>query len=268
MLIDGILLDGPYEVTPPRILLMNIYLNVIFKTIISNYIQKQKYDKDKTKNKPPYVPLNIKEKYMISRPAFYELEVYPKTKYNNIDVINKLNEMLGSKLETTLAISGGRKYNILNNAIKKDMNDIKYKKKQKTLKKKIGKIKNKHELENKINSKIKKYIKNYLENKEKQLEVLEMQIINARKKIYIKNYLENKEKQLEVLETQIINTKKNVYQQQQQQQQQQHSFSVKENKNKIKKCLNSNINKKINKFNKLNKIKYNSHKKNNTRKNY
>jgi hypothetical protein len=43
---------------------------------------------------------------------------------------------------------------------------------------------------------------------------------------------------------------------------------VKENKNKIKKCLNSNINKKINKFNKLNKIKYNSDKKNNTRKNY
>ena len=71
---------------------MNIYLNVIFKTIISNYIQKQKYDKDKTKNKPPYVPLNIQEKYMISRPAFYELEVYPKTKYNNINVINKLNE--------------------------------------------------------------------------------------------------------------------------------------------------------------------------------
>ena len=279
MLIDGILDDGPYDVTPPRILLMNIYLNVIFKTIISNYIQKQKYDKDKTKNKPPYVPLNIQEKYMISRPAFYELEVYPKTKYNNIDVINKLNEMLGSQLETTLAISGGfsKKYSILNNAIKKDMKDVKYKKKQKTLKKKIGKIKNKHELEIKINAKIKKYIKNYLENKEKQLEVLEMQIINPRKKIYIKNYLENKEKKLKVLEMQIVNAKKNVYQQQQDQQQQQqqqqqqdqqqqqHSFSVKENKNKIKSRLNSKINKKINKFN---KIKYNNHKKNNTRKNY
>ena len=238
----------------------------IFKTIISNYIQKQKYDKDKTKNKPPYVPLNIQEKYMISRPAFYELEVYPKTKFNNIDVINKLNEMLGSQLETTLAISGGfsKKYSILNNAIKKDMKDVKYKKKQKTLKKKIGKIKNKHELEIKINAKIKKYIKNYLENKEKQLEVLEMQIINPRKKIYIKNYLENKEKKLKVLEMQIVNAKKNVYQQQQQQQQQ-HSFSMKENKNKIKSRLNSKINKKINKFN---KIKYNNHKKNNTRKNY
>ncbi len=45
-------------------------------------------------------------------------------------------------------------------------------------------------------------------------------------------------------------------------------FNKKENKNKIKKCLNSKINKKINKFNKMNKIKYNNHKKNNTRKNY
>jgi len=240
MLIDGILDDGPYEVTPPRILLMNIYLNVIFKTIISNYIQKQKYDKDKTKNKPPYVPLNIQEKYMISRPAFYELEVYPKTKYNNINVINKLNEMLGSQLETTLAISGGfsKKYSILNNAIKKDMKDVKYKKKQKTLKKKIGKIKNKHELENKINAKIKKYIKNYLEKKEKHLEVLEMQIINAR---------------INALSTSA-------------------AFNKKENKNKIKNHLNSKINKKINKFkfNKMNCNKINKNdnrnKKNNTRK--
>ena len=208
---------------------MNIYLNVIFKTVISNYILKQKYDKDKTKNKPPYVPLNIQEKYMISPPTFYELEVYPETNFNDIDVINKLNAILESKLETKFALSGGgfsKKYNFLNRAIK----DIKYKKKQKTLKKKIGKIKNKHELENKINAKIKKYIKNYLKKKEKQLEVLEMQIINA---------------------------KKNVYQQQ-------HSFSIKEN---IKSRLNSKINKKINKFNKNNNEIKNKNKKNTSRKN-
>jgi hypothetical protein len=235
MLINGIIGDdGPYSVTPPRILLMNIYLNVIFKTVISNYLLKQKYDKDKTKNKPPYVPLNIEEKYMLSPPTFYELGVYPETNFNDIDVINKLNAILKSKLETKFALSGGfsKKYNFLNRAIK----DIKYKKKQKTLKKKIGKIKNKHELENKINSKIKKYIKNYLKKKEKQLEELEMKIVNA---------------------------KKNVYQQQ-------NLFSVKENKNKIKSRLNSKINKKINKFNKFNKNnnENSNNKKNTSRKKY
>jgi hypothetical protein len=64
---------------------------------------------------------------------------------------------------------------------------------------------------------------------------------------------------------QIMNAKKNVTKQQ-------YSYSLfdkKENKNKIKTHLNSKINKKINNFNKMNnKIKFDKHKKNNTRKNY
>ena len=235
----GILRDGPYDVTSQRILLMNIYLNVIFKTVISNYILKQKYDALKMPNKP-YVPLVIQEKYMISLPEIYELGVYPKTNFNDIDAINKLNAILGTKLETTYATStsGGssKKYNFMNEVMK-DVKNMKYVKKQKTLKKKIGKIKNKYELENRINAKIKKYIKNYLEKKEKQLKNLEIKIINT------KNGLTE---------------------------QQQHSFNKKDNKNKIKIHLNSKINKKINNFNKMkmNKIKYRKHKKNNTRKNY
>jgi hypothetical protein len=194
----------------------------------------------KTLNKSPYVPLTIQEKYMTSPSENYELEVYPKIIFNDIDIINKLNAILETKLETAFATSGGgvssKKNNFFNNAMK-DMT-VSYKKKQKTLKKKMGKIKNKHELENKFNAKIKKYIKNYLEKKEKQLKVLEMQIMNAKKNV----------------------TK------------QQYSYSLfdkKENKNKIKTHLNSKINKKINNFNKMNnKIKFDKHKKNNTRKNY
>ena len=240
----GTLRDGPYDVTPPRILLMNLYLNVIFKTILSNNALKQKYDTLKTSNKSPYVPLSIQEKYMTSPPRIYELEVYPKTNFNDIDIINKLNAILETKLETAFAISGGggssKKNNFFKNAIK-DM-AFTYKKKQKTLKKKMGKIKNKHELENKINSKIKKYIKNYLEKKEKQLKVLEMQIMNAKKNSTKQQYSYSYSYSL---------------------------FDKKEKKNKIKTRLNSKINKKINNFNKMNnKIKFGKHKKNNTRKNY
>ena len=223
---------------------MNLYLNVIFKTILSNNALKQKYDTLKTSNKSPYVPLSIQEKYITSPSEIYELEMYPKTNFNDIDIINKLNAILETKLETTFATSGGGRYskknNFFNNAIK-DM-AFTYKKKQKTLKKKIVKIKNKHELENKINAKIKKYIKNYLEKKEKQLKVLEMQIMNAKKNATKQQYSYPYSYSL---------------------------FNKKENKNKIKTHLNSKINKKINNFNKMNnKIKYNSRKKNNTRKNY
>jgi hypothetical protein len=240
----GTLRDGPYDVTPPRILLMNLYLNVIFKTILSNNALKQKYDTLKTSNKPSYVPLSIQEKYMTSPPRIYELEVYPKTNFNDIDIINKLNAILETKLETAFATSGGGGYSKKNNFFKNAIKDMAftYKKKQKTLKKKMGKIKNKHELENKINAKIKKYIKNYLEKKEKQLKVLEMQIMNAKKNATKQQYSYPYSYSL---------------------------FNKKENKNKIKTHLNSKINKKINNFNKMNnKIKFGKHKKNNTRKNY
>jgi hypothetical protein len=239
MLIDGILDIGKIVVNPQRILLMNLYSNVIFKTVISNYMRKQKYDALKKRNKPPYVPLTIQEKFMIPPSKTYKLNVYPKTNFNDIDVINKLNAILETKLETKFAITGGSstKYNFLNDIIK-DVNKLKRIKKQKTLKKRIGKIKNKHELENIINAKIKKYIKKYLEKKEKQLEELEMKIIKAKKSLT------------------------------QQQQQQYYLFNKKEYKNKITRDLNSKINKKINKFNNVKIIKSNKHKKNNTRKKY
>jgi ATP-dependent Lon protease len=203
---------------------MNLYLNVIFKVLLLNNILKQK------------IPLKIQEKYIHDpNPVYYDIPTYPKINFNDINVINKLNEMLETKIENTLASTGGGsifdKNKILND-IMNDVNKLKNIKNNKTLKKKIGKVKNRHELEDKINAKIKKYIKIYLKKKEKQLENLELQIINAKKNLDVQ-------------------------------------FNKKENKNKIKSRLNSNINKKINKFNK-NTVNSNGYKnkKNTSRKKY
>jgi hypothetical protein len=207
-----------------RILLMNLYLNVIFKVLLLNNILKKN------------TPLKIKEKYMSNFSREYDIPSYryPKKNFNDINVINKLNEMLEIKI--TVASTGGGRFfdkNKFLNDIMNDVSKLKNIKNNKTLKKKIGKVKNRHEFEDKINAKVKKYIKNYLKKKEKQLEKLELQIINAKKNLDFQ-------------------------------------FNKKENKNKIKSRLNSNINKKINKFNKnknKNGVSANKNKKNTSRKN-
>jgi len=199
-----------------------------------NNILKQKHTLSST-----YVPLTIQANYILSDPRYYDIPVYSKINFNDINVINKLNEMLETKIKITLASTGGRiiiDKNKFVNDIMNDVNKLKNIKNNKTLKKKIGKVKNRHELEDKINAKIKKYIKNYLKKKEKQLEKIELQIINAKKKLHVPFY------SLE--------------------------FNKKENKNKIKSRLNSNINKKINKFNKNKNEISNKNKKNTSRKKY
>jgi len=181
-------------------------------------------------------PLTIQQNYILTGPhENYSIPLYPNINFNDINVINKLNEMLETKIENTLASTGGGRFfdkNKFLNDIMNDVNKLKNIKNNKTLKKKIGKVKNRHELEDKINAKIKKYIKIYLKKKEKQLETLEMQIINAKKKLDVQ-------------------------------------FNKKENKNKIKSRLNVKINKKINKFNK-NTVNSNGYKnkKNTSRKKY
>jgi hypothetical protein len=212
---------------------MNLYLNVIFKVLLLNNILKQKHTLS-----TPYDSLTIQEKY-ISNNDSYDIPPYSKINFNDINVINKLNEMLETKIKITLASTGGRiiiDKNKFINDIMNDVNKLKNIKNNKTLKNKIGKVKNRHELEDKINTKIKKYIKNYLKKKETQLEKLELQIINAKKNLDVQ-------------------------------------FNKKENKNKIKSRLNSNINKKINKFNKNknsneNGVSANKNKKNTSRKKY
>lgn len=217
---------------------MNLYLNVIFKTLLLNNLLKQKHDQLKVSNKPAYVPLQIEERFLLTfdRPEIYALRNYnfPKTHFNDIDVINKLNTMLETKIKTTFAgMGGGGKFL---NEFMNDVNNLKNIKNNNTIKKKIGKIKikDRRDLENKINAKIKKYIKNYLKKKEKQLEILEMKIINAKKKLHTPSL----------------------------------EFNKTENKNKIKRNLNSKINKKVNKF-KINNTNTNgNNKKNTSRKKY
>jgi len=208
---------------------MNLYLNVIFKVLLLNNILKQN---NKLKH---LTPLSIKQEYISGPDVNYIIPIYPNINFNDINVINKLNEMLETKIENTLASIGGGRFfdkNKFLNDIMNDVNKLKNIKNNKTLKKKIGKVKNRYELEDKINAKIKKYIKMYLKKKEKQLETLEMQIINAKKKLDVQ-------------------------------------FNKKENKNKIKSRLNLKINKKINKFNK-NTVNSNGYKnkKNTSRKKY
>ena len=213
---------------------MNLYLNVIFKVLLLNNILKQKYNQSKLPT--PYDQLTIQEKYLVSDPQNYVIPDYPKINFNDTNVINKLNEVLETKLKIIFASTGGGgifdKNKFLNDMMN-DVNKLKNIKNSKTLKKKIGKVKNRHELEDKINAKIKKYIKIYLKKKEKQLEKLEMQIINAKKSLDFQ-------------------------------------FNKKENKNKIKSRLDSKINKKINKFNKNKNSNENSNKnkKNTSRKKY
>jgi hypothetical protein len=225
----------PTPMARQRILLMNLYLNVIFKVLLLNNILKQKHNKSSD-----YVPLTIQEKYIRDlNPVYYDIPVYPKINFNDVNVINKLNEMLDTNKKITVTSTGGGSIFDKNKFLNDLMNDVNKLKniknnKTKTLKKKIGKVKNRHELEDKINAKIKKYIKIYLKKKEKQLETLELQIINAKKNLDVQ-------------------------------------FNKKENKNKIKSRLNSNINKKINKFNKNkneNGVSANKNKKNTSRKKY
>jgi hypothetical protein len=250
----GTLIQGNIDISNQRFLLMNLYLNVIFKTLLSNNALKQKYDKSKIQNKPLFVPLVIQEKYMISPPQFYQLEAFPKIKFNDLDVIRKLNDVnLETKINENVFMGGDDGTRVTkmklkeNTRIKNKKNKflIKLKnikpKKHKTIKKKIRNIKqHKNELKHEINTKIKKYIKKYLQKKEKQLEVLESQITNA-------------------INANTNTNRINKYN---------FSFNKQENKIKIKKILNSNINNKINKFNKHKYSNSNNNKKKNTRKNY
>ena len=144
----GTLIQGNIDVSNQRFLLMNLYLNVIFKTLLSNNALKQKYDRSKIKNKSPFVPLVIQEKYMISPPQFYQLEDFPKTKFNDLDVIRKLNDVnLETKINENIFMGAGttrvtvmklKENTRINN--KKNKFLIKFKhiktKKQKTIKKK------------------------------------------------------------------------------------------------------------------------------------
>jgi hypothetical protein len=164
----------PGEVSEERFLLMNLFLNEIFKTILLN----NELKKDALQKKRIFVPIYIQKKYMLTN-SRYTLHSYPEIDDDEYEIIvNKLNLLLDQDkkiiLETCYDYESGRgggghknKYKISKNLFRR--------RKQKTIKKKIRNIKNiknkkslKHKIKNrinkKINEKIKKYTEKYVKN--------------------------------------------------------------------------------------------------------
>ena len=224
------------DVPKQRILLMNLYFNQIFNTLLLNNTLKKKHEKNSTSK---FVNLTITSKYKnIKADKTFSLPDFtppPKYDKNYSKIISKVNSLLDQdklinlsvcpdddQVYTNAAQGGGENENKNNHS----KNLIK-RRKQKTIKKKIRNIKNKNSLKykikNRINKKIKKCVKKRIKN--------------------------------------------NIKQQKQEKQQKKQQ----ENKYRIKKLLESKIHEKINKL-KLNKTKNWSKNKNNrrkyTRKNY
>jgi len=172
---SGILPNAiPGEVSEERILLMNLFLNEIFKTVLLN----NELKKDALQKKRIFVPIYIKKKYMLTN-SRYVLHSYPEIDDDDYEIIiNKLNLLLDQDKKIILETcydyesggGGGRgganknKYKISKTLFRR--------RKQKTIKKKIRNIKNKKSLKhkikikinNKINEKIKKYFEKYIKN--------------------------------------------------------------------------------------------------------
>ena len=175
-IVSGILPNAiPGEVSEKRILLMNLFLNEIFKTIlVNNYLKK-----DALQKKISFVPIYIQKKYM-STESRYNLHSYPEINDDNDEIIiNKLNLLLDQDkkliFETCYEYESGERGGGHKNKYKVSKNLIR-RRKQKTIKKKIRNIKNKNSVKNKIknrinkkiNDKIKKYAEKYVENNIKQ----------------------------------------------------------------------------------------------------
>ena len=173
---SGILPNAiPGEVSEKRILLMNLFLNEIFKTILVN----NKLKKDALQKKISFVPIYIQKKYMATE-SRYNLHSYPEINEDDDEIIiNKLNLLLDQDkkliFETCYEYESGERGGGHKNKYKVSKNLIR-RRKQKTIKKKIRNIKNKNSVKNKIknrinkkiNDKIKKYAEKYVENNIKQ----------------------------------------------------------------------------------------------------
>ena len=173
----GILPLQTQDMSKQRILLINLYLNQIFNTILLNYKKK--------KLNPALPDLTIKSTYKYKDPLrvkhAFDFPIYPKIDAtNDKKIISKINESLDQDKLISLtscddesasaaAAGGGRGLNKNKNII---FNYPLRRRKQKTIKKKIRNINNKnslkHKIRNKINNCIKKCIKNNNNNIQKQ----------------------------------------------------------------------------------------------------
>jgi hypothetical protein len=154
----GLLSPIRYDMSTQRILLINLYLNQIFNTIIL------KYKKQKTN---PAADLTIKSTYKYKDPLTinhaFDFPIYPQIyRKNDEKVISKINSLLDEGNTIRLISCGGG-----------GLNKHKNIRKRKTIKKKIRNIRNiinKKSLKNKINKKIKKCIKKNIKQKKQQQE--------------------------------------------------------------------------------------------------
>jgi hypothetical protein len=190
----GILPIGRFPVKKQRILLINLYLNQIFNTILLNNLLKQKHKESKSKIN--FIPIKITTFYKNStRLNFYSLPVFPEIDKNNKQIISKVNSLLDdnkSKISSEqCSYQGGNIYR---------------RRKQRTIKKKNRNIKNRNSLKNKIKIKINKKIKKCLkkcikqqkqqqENKYRIKKILESKIHKKITKLKLnktKNFSKNK----------------------------------------------------------------------------
>ena len=184
----GILPLQTQDMSKQRILLINLYLNQIFNTILLNYKKK--------KINPALADLTIKSTYKYKDPAHiahaFDFPIYPKIDAtNDKKIISKINESLDQDKLISLtycddesasaaAAGGGRGFNY---PLRR--------RKQKTIKKKIRNINNKNSLKHKIRNKINKCIKKCIKNNNIQKQKQEKQEEN-KNKYRIKKLLESK----------------------------------------------------------------------------
>jgi hypothetical protein len=211
----GILPLQTQDMSKQRILLINLYLNQIFNTILLNYKKK--------KINPALADLTIKSTYKYKDPAqiahAFDFPIYPKIDASNDKkIISKINESLDQDKLISLtscddesasaaAAGGGRGLNKNKNII---FNYPLRRRKQKTIKKKIRNINNKNSLKHKIRNKINKCIKKCIKKNSIQQQKREKQQEN---KYRIKKLLESKihEKinKLKLNKTKNVNRNKN-----------------------------------------------------------
>jgi hypothetical protein len=211
---SGILPNAiPGEVSEERILLMNLFLNEIFKTILLN----NKLKKDALQQKISFVPIYIQKKYM-STESRYNLHSYPEINDDDDEIIvNKLNLLLDQDkkliFETCYEYESGERVGGYKNKYKVSKNLIR-RRKQKTIKKKIRNIKNKNSVKNKINKKInkkinekiKKYAEKYVKNNIKQQKQQEK--IKYRIKKLLESKIHEKINKLKLNKTKYFNKNK------------------------------------------------------------
>jgi hypothetical protein len=174
-----------------RILLINLYLNQIFNTILLSYIKKKK--------DPRLAKLTIKSTYRYKDPANTKYAfnfpdpIIDETNYK--EVISKINTSLDEdKLISLTSSCKDESANVTGGRLNKNKNIIfnyPLRRKQKTIKKKIRNIQNKNSLKHKIRNKINKCIKKCIRKNSIQQQKKETQK-QEKNKVRIKKLLESK----------------------------------------------------------------------------